>query len=170
MAHVYETTTQHRDGLNMITSLEVCAACASWVLPSHSQPVCQHDWGQAELLKCHMQWHTSLFHISLGEHEAALERFDAGIREVRCVMRRFSGPVVRFNTGGRCWQDDSALVLDLCDASSMLWRLELDGIDVGDRWGRIAELWQGYAAHHVSAFNDVHIAVRVNQCPPHAMQ
>jgi hypothetical protein len=31
--------------------------------------------------------------------------------------------------------------MDMIDASAMLWRLHLRGIDVGERWQALAERW-----------------------------
>lgn len=39
------------------------------------------------------------------------------------------------------------------DASSLLWRIELAGGDVGDRWLELAELWVPHTHTHVQAFN-----------------
>ena len=37
--------------------------------------------------------------------------------------------------------DASPVVLDMIDASAMLWRLQLRGIDVGTRWAALADRW-----------------------------
>jgi hypothetical protein len=34
-----------------------------------------------------------------------------------------------------------AVILDMVDASALLWRLQLRGVDVGDRWQRVADNW-----------------------------
>jgi hypothetical protein len=51
------------------------------------------------------------------------------------------------------------MVLDLVDAAALLWRLELVGVDVADRWGKLAPKWLVHAEDHVLAFNDLHIAM-----------
>ena len=43
----------------------------------------------------------------------------------------------------------------MVDASAMLWRLQLRGIDVGDRWQPLVEAWELVDAGKY-AFNDVH--------------
>jgi hypothetical protein len=51
---------------------------------------------------------------------------------------------------------------DATDATSLLWRLQLDGVDPGRRWQRLSELW---AAHSVPGFwglLDVHAAIAFN--------
>jgi hypothetical protein len=44
----------------------------------------------------------------------------------------------------------------MIDASGMLWRLQLRGIDVGDRWARLADKWEPIAGAGNYAFNDMH--------------
>jgi hypothetical protein len=44
----------------------------------------------------------------------------------------------------------------MVDASSLLWRLNLLGVDVGDRWQAVADNWEPYAASGTYAFNDAH--------------
>src|SRR5690606_8156150 len=50
----------------------------------------------------------------------------------------------------------STEVLNLIDASAMLWRLHLRGIDVGVRWESLADDWWPLATVGSYAFNDVH--------------
>ncbi|MNN00182.1 hypothetical protein D3C81_1127660 [compost metagenome] len=49
-----------------------------------------------------------------------------------------------------------AIALDLVDASALLWRLHLRGVDVGTRWQPVADDWLGRGAAGYYAFNDVH--------------
>jgi hypothetical protein len=44
----------------------------------------------------------------------------------------------------------------MVDASAMLWRLTLRGVDVGARWQALADTWQPMAQDGFYAFNDVH--------------
>jgi hypothetical protein len=46
--------------------------------------------------------------------------------------------------------------MDMLDASAMLWRLNLRGIDVGDRWNAVADGWEPMAGAGNYAFNDMH--------------
>jgi len=48
------------------------------------------------------------------------------------------------------------VVLDMIDASALLWRLQLRGIDVGTRWQALAERWTAVANAGNYAFNDLH--------------
>ena len=67
--------------------------------------------------------------------------------ELDAVLRLFDGPVF----GAR-----STVVFDLLDATSMLWRLHLRGVDVSDRWDAVADLWLPIAGASDFAFNDLH--------------
>jgi len=45
---------------------------------------------------------------------------------------------------------------DLVDASALLWRLHLRGVDVGQRWNLVADGWQADKPDGAYPFNDVH--------------
>ena len=91
------------------------------------------DWAEDNMFAVHNWWHLALFHLDLGQIERVLELYDARIRG-----------------------NHSDMVLDLIDASAMLWRLRLRGIDVGGRWREIADLWERRGGEGYYAFNDVH--------------
>ena len=44
----------------------------------------------------------------------------------------------------------------MIDASALLWRLQLRGVDVGSRWQEIADAWTPRLTDGHYAFNDVH--------------
>jgi hypothetical protein len=46
-----------------------------------------------------------------------------------------------------------------------LWRLELGGVDVGDRWAPVARQWMAHVDDHVLAFNDLHCAFAAARSP-----
>ncbi len=46
--------------------------------------------------------------------------------------------------------------LEMLDASAMLWRLTLRGVDVGSRWQPLAEAWAPIAEDGFYAFDDAH--------------
>ncbi|MCD6681251.1 MAG: tetratricopeptide repeat protein [Burkholderiaceae bacterium] len=91
------------------------------------------QWSVDSFLAVHNWWHLALFR---------LER-----DEVDEVLRLFDGPVF----GAR-----SAVVFDLVDATALLWRLHLRGVDVADRWDAVADRWLPLAGAGNFAFNDVH--------------
>lgn len=93
------------------------------------------DWAPDNMFAPHNWWHLALFHIDRGDYDAALALFDA----------KLMGP-------------QADMILVLIDASALLWRLQLEGVDVGDRFERVADLWQGKleAEGGFYAFNDLH--------------
>jgi hypothetical protein len=90
-------------------------------------------WSRESFFAVHNHWHLALFHLERDEHDEVLRRYDAAI----------GGP-------------GSALVLDMIDASAMLWRLHLRGVDVGQRWQSLADRWLPVAEAGNYAFNDLH--------------
>jgi hypothetical protein len=92
-----------------------------------------HWDGEDNFFKVHNWWHRSLFHLDLGHMEEVLALYDGPVREHR-----------------------SAVAYDLIDASAMLWRLELLGIDTGNRWQELAQAWEAHADGRTYAFNDWH--------------
>jgi len=82
----------------------------------------------------HNAWHTALFHMDRADFARALEVFDA----------RLAG-------GG-----ETALVR--VDATALLWRLMLEGVDVASRFSPIADAWEREldAEGGFYAFNDFH--------------
>ena len=90
-------------------------------------------WSCESFFAVHNWWHLALYHLELGDIDVALALFD--------------GPIY----GGR-----SRVTLDMVDASAMLWRLSLYGVDVGDRWEALADAWEPLADARLYAFNDAH--------------
>jgi hypothetical protein len=90
-------------------------------------------WSRDSFFAVHNWWHLALYHLENGEIDQVLALFD--------------GPIF----GAR-----SKVVLDLVDASALLWRLHLRGIDVGDRWDGVADNWAPLADAGSYAFNDLH--------------
>ena len=92
-------------------------------------------WSEGSFFAGHNTWHLALFDLELGDTQAALRLYDEAI-------------------GGT----GSPVVLDLVDASSLLWRLQLRGVDVGTRWSGVADRWQAamVGGEGEYAFNDLH--------------
>lgn len=90
-------------------------------------------WSADSFFKVHLWWHLALYHLELGEIDEVLALFDGPIHGQR-----------------------SPVVLDMIDASALLWRLQLRGINVGQRWATVADGWQPVATAGNYAFNDVH--------------
>ena len=55
-----------------------------------------------------------------------------------------SSSLLRKNSGG---------VLDLVDSAALLFRFELAGISVGDRWKEVADLWLPHVPNHITGFS-----------------
>ncbi|WP_018429480.1 tetratricopeptide repeat protein [Hoeflea sp. 108] len=90
-------------------------------------------WTKDSFLQVHNWWHLALFHYDLGETGEVLALYD--------------GPI---------YGAQSKLALNMVDASAILWRLNLGGVDVGARWASLAANWAPKAAAGNYAFNDAH--------------
>jgi hypothetical protein len=85
----------------------------------------------------HNAWHMALYHMDRAEYAAALGIYDA----------RFGGPL--------------EMALARIDATALLWRLKVEGADIGKRFAPIADGWQRMLADEGGfyAFNDFHAAM-----------
>ncbi|MGE0697933.1 MAG: tetratricopeptide repeat protein [Hyphomicrobiaceae bacterium] len=92
-----------------------------------------HWSGDANFFKVHNWWHLALYHLDAGQPDRSLALYDAEVRKTQ-----------------------SAVVLDLVDASALLWRLHLTGHDVGNRWDELARTWDQHADGQSYPFNDWH--------------
>jgi tetratricopeptide (TPR) repeat protein len=89
-------------------------------------------WTHESFFAVHNWWHLALFHLGLGEVDE--------------VLRLYDGPI---------WGHRSSMSFDMVDASAMLWRLKLLGVDLGDRWAPLADAWAAQPAGRL-AFEDAH--------------
>lgn len=94
------------------------------------------DWSSCGMLACHNYWHWALYHIERGNYEEAVSIYEKAIRP-------------RFATSGA--------MLDIVDAASLLYRLELEGVNCSDKWKESFEIFQPHIDDHVLSFNDAHI-------------
>jgi len=90
-------------------------------------------WSHESFFAVHNWWHLALYHLDLGEIDEVLALYD--------------GPI---------YGKHSPIVLEMIDASAMLWRLMLRGVDVGNRWEAVADNWAPVATAGNYAFNDMH--------------
>ena len=93
----------------------------------------QDDWSVDNGLAYHNWWHLALHHLDFAEYDRVLELYDTSIRPAQ-----------------------NPVALEMIDASAMLWRLTLRGVDVGARWEPLAATWAPIAEEGFYAFNDVH--------------
>jgi tetratricopeptide (TPR) repeat protein len=91
------------------------------------------SWAHCNNFRFHVWWHRALMHLDLGEFDAALAHYDADIRADKTDDYR-----------------------DIANAASLLSRLELEGISVGDRWEELAVLAERRATDGCLAFADLH--------------
>lgn len=90
-------------------------------------------WADDNFFAIHNWWHLTLYHLDLDQGDRVLDLYDGPIRK-----------------------DRSQVMLDLLDASALLWRLHLRGVDVGERWKELADSWEPLAGDGFYAFNDAH--------------
>jgi hypothetical protein len=85
----------------------------------------------------HNAWHLALYHMDRADHAAALEIYDA----------RFGGSI--------------EMALQRVDATALLWRLKVEGVELGGRFAPIADGWERMLAGEGGfyAFNDFHTAM-----------
>jgi tetratricopeptide (TPR) repeat protein len=95
----------------------------------------QGDWAPDNAFAFHNWWHLALFHMDGACFERALELYDGAIHP-----------------------QPAQYVLPLLDATALLWRLHLEGVDVGRRFELVADEWQARQErdHGFYAFNDFH--------------
>jgi hypothetical protein len=91
------------------------------------------NWARDSFFAVHNWWHVALFHLGLDEIDEVLALYD--------------GPINGKN---------SNVILEMIDASALLWRLHLSGVNVGNRWEAVARNWEPVAAAGNYAFNDMH--------------
>ena len=91
-------------------------------------------WHDQDALSTHIWWHLALRLISVGEFQRVLSIHDQELAVATTAFR-------------------------LCDLTSMLWRLELVGVDVADRWSALADRWAAIAERHTCGFIDLHASL-----------
>lgn len=94
-----------------------------------------NDWIKADRLACHLWWHLGFYLIEHKQFDKVIEIYDKNIRGTK-----------------------SRDLPDLIDAASLLWRLELLGVDVGkERWQELRECFGNRIEDQVLAINDAHM-------------
>ncbi len=72
------------------------------------------DWMAGNFLNVHNSWHYALYLLQGGDTGGALAVYDRTLHH----------------------EGSEDVALELLDASALLWRMQLEGTDVGDRWRR----------------------------------
>lgn len=97
-------------------------------------------YAQCNNFRGHVFWHLALFELALGNLERVWALLDDEVR--------------------RAWTGDYR---DMSNVASLLWRLEVDGFDIGDRWQELATIAREHHRDHGSAFADAHYALALGR-------
>ena len=93
----------------------------------------QAAWAHCNNFRYHVWWHKALMHLDLGQTDVVLDLYDRLIRA-----------------------DHTDDYRDISNATSLLMRLELEGIDVGTRWDELAETSANRTDDGQLIFADLH--------------
>ena len=93
------------------------------------------QWESGNLFTVHNWWHLALYQLEAGRPEASLAIYDAEIHH----------------------NESAGVPIEMVDASALLWRLMLDGVDTGNRFAALASAWDPKVSGVPwYAFNDLH--------------
>ncbi|WP_321342791.1 tetratricopeptide repeat protein [Breoghania sp.] len=90
-------------------------------------------WAHCNNFRYHMWWHLALMHLDRGEIDEVLALYDSRVRHEHTDDYR-----------------------DISNGASLLARLEIEGVDVGERWHELAELSAGRTEDDCLVFADLH--------------
>ncbi|MGI9310285.1 MAG: tetratricopeptide repeat protein [bacterium] len=93
-------------------------------------------WHDRNPFQGHLWWHAALFAFERGAFERALALYDSAVRPA-----------------------ESDFYLDLQNTASLLARLQLAGIDVGARWGDLADAVRQRIGDYALVFTEPHCAM-----------
>ncbi|WP_434052954.1 MAG: tetratricopeptide repeat protein [Roseibium sp.] len=94
----------------------------------------EKDWSTVNNFRFHLYWHKCLYHLERGEFDLVLKIYDEQVAS----------------------DIESDFYLDICNCSSLLWRLEMFGIDVGDRWRDLSSVAQKHLGDKDLIFVSLH--------------
>lgn len=93
-----------------------------------------NTWDDRNPFKGHLWWHLTMYSLESGNYDTVLELFDRSVKPA----------------------ENWDFYLDVQNGASMLLRLDLLGVDVGDRWKPMADAMEAHVDDHVLAFTDTH--------------
>jgi hypothetical protein len=93
----------------------------------------ENAWAHCNNFRFHVWWHKALLHLDLREVETVFDLYDHKIRSEKTDDYR-----------------------DISNATSLLMRLELEGVCVGDRWDELADLAETHTDDGSLVFADLH--------------
>jgi hypothetical protein len=100
----------------------------------------QEAWKRRGIFARHMWWHRTLHYLEFERYDDVLSAFD-----------------------DEFWSEPSEDNIDITNASSMLMRLAMLGIDVGDRWESVGEVCARRTKDRLRPFNDLHFIMALTQ-------
>ncbi len=98
------------------------------------------NWDKANHIRHHNWWHLALFHTEAGNYDEARRIYDE-------VLRDLASPLM---------QAVPDFYVDIQNDVALLQRLELRGLDVGERWGPVADLAAARIGNTTSPFTSAH--------------
>jgi tetratricopeptide (TPR) repeat protein len=94
------------------------------------------QWAKKNPFKAHLWWHAGLFFLAQGDMDRALSLYDNELRSV-----------------------NSENYVDVSNQAALLKRIEMNGVDVGDRWQALAEHSEKRIHDHMLPFRDAHFCL-----------
>ena len=104
--------------------------------PDHGIALIENNcsaWDHCNNFRYHVWWHKALLHLDRGETDIVLAIYDGQVRSDKTDDYR-----------------------DMANATSLLMRLELEGVKVGARWDELADLAQNRTDDGCLVFADLH--------------
>lgn len=99
-------------------------------------PYTTDQWRNKNPFKAHVWWHNALFTLAQGDHARVLSIYDNQLSSV-----------------------DTENYIDVSNQASLLKRLALEGVDVGERWSKLASYSKRRIHDHILPFRDVHFCL-----------
>jgi len=113
--------------------LEMQGRSAEGIKWLHQTP---EQWSEKNPFKAHVWWHAALFMLAQGQGERALALYDGELCSV-----------------------NSESYVDVSNQAALLKRLQLGGIDIGERWRVLAEHSATRIHDHMLPFRDAHFCL-----------
>jgi tetratricopeptide (TPR) repeat protein len=90
-------------------------------------------WAPGNGFAYHNWWHLALYYLDRKEYDRVTELYDRAVHPA-----------------------STDVLMELVDAASLLWRLQLIGHDVGDRWDDVVTVYERQTDDGYYVFNDLH--------------
>jgi tetratricopeptide (TPR) repeat protein len=94
------------------------------------------QWAHKNPFKAHLWWHAALFFLAQGDNDRVLDLYDKALCSV-----------------------NSENYVDVSNQAALLKRIEMGGVDVGDRWQALAEHSEKRIHDHMLPFRDAHFCL-----------